>query len=169
MITKKHRFSVGILTVSTIGLFASSTMYGQHGPAPHAAGVSQQQHGPEQHPTAPAPYDVNTEVRVTGAVVHVNTVVHGAGSARMAAQEGTLILKTDAGTFDVQLAPPAFLAEKKVKIKKGDTVEVIGSRVTIGDSQLVLARQIRKGKTSWTLRDADGAPVWASTAHGQRR
>ena len=167
MIRKEHWFAVGILTCSAIGLFASSTMSAQHGPVPHAAGASQQP-GPGQHPGAvtPAPYDVKTEVRLTGVVVHVNAVVHGGASNRMA-QESTLILKTDTGTFDVRLAPAAFLAEKKAKIAKGDTVEVIGSRVTIGDSQVVLAREIRKGSTSWTLRDAGGAPLWASTGHGR--
>ena len=97
--------------------------------------------------------------------MHVNAAAHG--SSATAAQDGTLMLRTDSGTVDVQLAPAAFLAEKKVKIAKGDTVEVIGSRVTIRDSQVVLAREIRTGSTSWTLRDAGGAPLWASTAHGQ--
>ena len=167
MIIKKQWFTAGIVTVASIGLFAPSTIVAQHGPAPHAAAPSQQQPRPGQHPggATTAPYDVKTEVRLTGAIVHVNAVGHAAGSA-MAAQDGTLMLKTDTGTVDVQLAPATFLAEKKVKIAKGDTVDVIGSRVTIGDSQVVLAREIRKGSTSWTLRDADGAPLWASTAHG---
>jgi hypothetical protein len=56
-----------------------------------------------------------------------------------------------------------------VKIAKGDTIEVIGSRVTSADSQVLLARDIRKGSTSWTLRDASGAPLWAPSAHGQHR
>lgn len=170
MIIKRQWFTVGIVTLSSIGVLASPTIFAQHGPVPHAAGASQQQ-GPGQHldSATPAPYDVKTEVRLTGVVVHVNAVVHGGGSSRMAAQESTLILKTDAGTFDVQLAPAAFLAEKKVKIAKGDTVELIGSRVTTGDSEVVLAREIRKGSTSWALRDASGAPLWAPTGHGQHR
>ena len=171
MIIKKQWFIAGIVAVSSIGLFAPSTMFAQHGPAAQAAGASQQQHGPGQHPggATTAPYDVKTEVPLTGVVVHVNAVAHGASSSGTAAQESTLMLKTESGAVDVQLAPAAFLAEKKVKIAKGDTIDVIGSRVTIGDSQVVLAREIRKGNTSWTLRDTGGTPLWASTAHGQHQ
>ena len=171
MIIKKQWSIVGIVTISAIVLVAPPTIVAQHGPAPHAAGSSQQQPGPGQHPggAMAAPYDVKTEVRLTGAVVHVNAVAHGAGSSGTATQDSTLMLKTDRGAVAVQLAPAAFLAKKKVKIAKGDTVDVIGSHVTIGDSQVVLAREIRKGSTSWTLRDADGTPLWVSTAHGQHR
>ena len=160
MIIKKQWFTIGLVAASAIGLFAPATIVAQHGPTPHAAGSSQQPHGPGQHPggATTAAYDIKTEVTLTGSVVHVNAVAHG--SSATAAQDGTLMLRTDSGTVDVQLAPPAFLTEKKVKIAKGDTLHVIGSRVTIGDSQVVLAREIRKGNTSWTLRDASGAPLW---------
>jgi DNA/RNA endonuclease YhcR with UshA esterase domain len=169
MMIKKQWFPIGLVMVSAIGLFAPTTTVAQHGPTPHAAGSSQQQQGPGQHPggATAAPYDVKTEVRLTGTVVHVNAVAHG--SSATAAHDGTLMLKTDTGTVDVQLAPAAFLAEKKVKIAKGDTIEVFGSRVTSGDSQVLLARDIRKGSTSWTLRAASGAPLWAPAAHGQHR
>lgn len=169
MIITKQWFTIGLVAVSAIGLFAPATTVAQHGPTPHAAGSSQQQQGPGQHPggATAAPYDVKTEVRLTGTVVHVNAAAHG--SSAPAAQDGTLMLRTDSGTVDVQLAPAAFLAEKKVKIAKGDTVEAIGSRVTSGDSQILLAREIRKGSTSWTLRDAGGAPLWAPAAHEQQR
>ena len=171
MIISKHWVTVGIVTVSSIGLFAPSTMFAQHGPVQHAPGSVQHQQGPGQHlnGATTAAYDPKTEVTLTGAVVHVNSVAHAAGSSGMAAQDSTLLLKSDTGTVVVQLAPAAFLAEKKLKIAKGDTVQVIGSRVTNGESQVLVAREIRKGNTSWTLRDASGAPLWVATGHGQHR
>ena len=45
-------------------------------------------------------------------------------------------------------------------LRNGDTVEVTGSRVTIGNSQVVLAREMRKGDDTWTIRDAAGQPLW---------
>jgi hypothetical protein len=55
-----------------------------------------------------------------------------------------------------------------VQLRKGDTLEVTGSRVTIGESQVVLAREIRKGDRAWTLRDAEGHPLWASSQRRRR-
>ena len=167
MIVKNQWFTIGLVAGVAIGLFAPATIDAQHGPTPHAAGSSQQPHGPGQHPSGAttAAYDITTEVTLTGSVVYVNAVAHG--SSATAAQDGTLMLRTDSGTVDVQLAPAAFLAEKKVKIAKGDTIAVIGSRVTSGDSQVLLARELRKGNTAWTLRSTGGTPLWAPPAHGQ--
>lgn len=87
----------------------------------------------------------------------------------MAGLERQLALKTDTGTVEVRLGPPTFLTEQKVEIAKGDTIEVIGSRVTIGESQVVLAREIRKGDAAWTLRDNGGQPLWTTAPHGQHK
>jgi hypothetical protein len=72
-----------------------------------------------------------------------------------------LLLRTETGTIEMKLGPSAFLTEKQVKIQKGDALEVTGSRVTFGESHVVLAREIRKGDTMWTLRDAPGQPLWS--------
>ena len=55
-----------------------------------------------------------------------------------------------------------------MEIKKGDGLEVIGSRITVDQSQVVLAREIRKGDTAWTLRDATGQPLWSSVPTERR-
>ena len=42
-----------------------------------------------------------------------------------------------------------------------DAVEILGSRVTIDEDAVLLARQIKKGEATWTLRDASGRPLWS--------
>ena len=71
-------------------------------------------------------------------------------------------MKTDADALRIHLGPSAFLTDQKVEIRNGDTLEVTGSRVTLGDAGVVLAREIRKGDNVWTLRDATGEPLWSS-------
>jgi hypothetical protein len=69
-------------------------------------------------------------------------------------------LKTSAETLQVHLGPTAFLNEKKVVIAKGDTLVVVGSRVTVDGERAFIAKEVRKGDSVWTLRDAAGLPLW---------
>jgi hypothetical protein len=77
-------------------------------------------------------------------------------------------VKTDTETVQIHLGPTAFVSEKNVEIKEGDTLSVIGSRVTLGNARVVLAREIRKGANVWTLRDTTGQPLWNSVATESR-
>ena len=109
-------------------------------------------------------YDTRTEVTLTGTVEDVKTMrapMRGPGRMRMAMEGTHLMLNTDQGTIEVHLGPSAFLTEKNLEIAKGDTVEITGSRITIGDSDALLARAIRKGTDAWQLRDEHGRPFWA--------
>lgn len=156
---RKIWFTVGVVIMLSLGVFLPATVFAQHGPG---------RHGPA---SAPA-YDTKSEATFTGTVADVKTGgrgplgwllrVHTLGLAHNGVQEKRLFLKTDTDTVEIQLGPTAFLNEKKVEIRKGDTLEVIGSRVTIGESQVVLAREIRKGDDAWMLRDAAGQPLWSS-------
>lgn len=154
--------------LSSIGLVAPAAL-AQHGPGgQHGAGAAtqhQQATGPHamQLPT----YDTKTEATLKGTVENVTTAGRSMGRGGMAMQERQFTLKTDTGTIEVRLGPPDFVTEQKVQIAKGDTVEVIGSHVTAGESEVLLAREVRKGDASWTLRDAAGQPLWAATQHGK--
>jgi hypothetical protein len=132
-------------------------------------------------------YDTQAEVTVTGTVQEVRTLggmmpgdgpvaLHGMGRG-MGMQGTHLILQTETGTLEVHLGPTAFLESEKIigsgssdqpgPIAQGDTIEVVGSRMTIGGSRALIAREIRKGGQSWTLRDANGRPRW-SVGMGRR-
>ena len=146
---RKTRFTVCVVVLSWFGVLVSSNAFGQDGPA----------------------YETTNEEMFRGvvddlkgglSVMYWFSKIHTLGLGHMQAPDKQLLLKTDRETLAVQLGPAAFLDEKDVEIKRGDTLEVTGSRVTIGKSQVILARQIRKGDNAWALRNTAGQPLWRS-------
>ena len=129
------------------------------------------QHGPRRHAPGSGPtYDPASEATFPGTVADMNSGrslfsrlrgIHTLGLGHKRVQE-KLVLKTDTDSVRIYLGPTAFLTERKLEIRKGDTLAVTGSRVTVGDSQIVLAREVRKVDNTWTLRDASGEPLWSS-------
>lgn len=63
---------------------------------------------------------------------------------------------------DIYLAPAGFLADCGASFSKGDEVHIAGSSSKSGDLDLVLAREIRSGMTTFYLRSEDGEPLWPS-------
>ena len=59
------------------------------------------------------------------------------------------------------MGPTAYLDEKGITLAKGDVVEILGSGVTMGTGPVLIAKQIKKGDKTWTLRDASGRPLWS--------
>jgi hypothetical protein len=47
-------------------------------------------------------------------------------------------------------------------------VAVTGARVTVGDSQVVLVRELQKADKTWRLRDPAGQPLWRGPQTGER-
>ena len=72
-----------------------------------------------------------------------------------------LVVKTEKEALAVHVGPTAYLAEKEISFAKGDTVEILGSRITMGNEVFLIAKQIKKGDKTWTLRDASGRPLWS--------
>jgi hypothetical protein len=124
-------------------------------------------------------YDTSSEAMLTGTVADIRgrgpgrlgwlMRVHTLGLMHKAADTAELLLKTDTDTVRIQLGPAAFLNERKVDIRKGDRLIVTGPRVPAGDSQVMVAREIRKGDTVWALRTAAGQPLWSTTEPEKRR
>ena len=101
-------------------------------------------------------YDPGSEVTVSGSVEEIVTMDCGCKG-----RIGTHVrLKSDGGTREVALGPADFLADRKVEIARGDALEVTGAESRCGGSDVLLARVLRIGDRSFTLRDADGAPAW---------
>jgi hypothetical protein len=153
---KKRWFMAGVVTLSALDVFGLSMVFAQHGPRRH-------------RPESTLAYDTNSEATFKGIVAHVKGgpsllsrvfQFHTLGLGHKGVQEKQLLLKTDTDTVQIHLGPTAFLTENNVEIRKGDTLEVTGSRVTVGDAQVILARAIRKDGNEWTLRDATGHPLW---------
>lgn len=102
----------------------------------------------------PLRYDRANELTVRGTVVEVRDL------GRDAAPRGTyLILRTEAGTLRVHLGPRARLGKARPSLAAGDPVEVVGSLVRRDNTQILLARQVRKGDTVLTFRNDRGFPI----------
>jgi hypothetical protein len=124
-------------------------------------------------------YDANSEATLTGTVTDIRgggpgrlgwlMRAHTLGLSHKGADAKQLLLQTDTDTVRIHIGPTAFLNERKVDIRKGDRLAVTGSRVMAGDSQVVLAREIRKGDIVWTLRSGEGHPLWSTTEPEKRR
>ena len=105
-------------------------------------------------------YDKSTEATIKGTVDEV-----AAKSADTKSRRGrfsSITLKTDSGPMKVALGPARFMTEKNFVLAKGDQIEVTGSKITHGEHTFFLAREVKKGTDTLTLRDADGKPAWPS-------
>ncbi|HLH07695.1 MAG TPA: hypothetical protein VKW78_10690 [Terriglobales bacterium] len=100
-------------------------------------------------------YDVSTETKLKG-VVEDFQLLPPSGPKPQA----RLVLKS--GTEDVQvyLCPKSFLDDMGVTFKKGDEIQVTGSRVKVDGSDLTLAREVTKGEDKLILRFDNGKPAW---------
>jgi hypothetical protein len=114
----------------------------------------------QMHHMAAPMYNPATEVSLKGSVGAVNPMPGPQGWG------GThLSLKTDKETIDVHVGPSWFLTQNKISFAKGDQVEVTGSRVKFGDTDALIAREIKKGGETFTLRNAQVFPLWAGGHH----
>lgn len=106
-------------------------------------------------------YDVKTETTITGTIESVETIrgPGGRGGGRLGGTH--LVVRTATETLEVHVGPAAYLAEQKIIVATGDAVDILGSRVTMDDKPVVLARRITNGEAEWTLRDASGRPLWS--------
>jgi hypothetical protein len=107
-------------------------------------------------------YDPHTVETVSGEVTTVETIPHAGGRSGGV----HLALKTDRETISVHLGPAWYIDKQKLHVARGDKIEVEGSRVTDEGKPAIVARQIKKGNETLTLRDAAGVPAWAG--HGGR-
>jgi hypothetical protein len=108
-------------------------------------------------------YDPKTEVTVKGTVEDVREISSkGGGQAGMHA-----VLKTPGGMFDVRLGPAEFWRRHGFELAKGDSIEVTGSKIKSGESEILIAREVRKGDKTVTLRDSSGVPVWSRGPRSQ--
>jgi hypothetical protein len=101
-------------------------------------------------------YDKATEQTVSGVVEDVQTPQNrrGGGGVHLAFKTGDRVL-------DVHVGPSWWLAEKNYVVMKGDALTITGSLVKVAGNDALIAREIVKGTSTWTLRNADGYPLWS--------
>jgi hypothetical protein len=102
-------------------------------------------------------YDVAAEITVKGTIEAITT----------GPQQGVhATLKTGDATVELVLGPAWYQTQQKYDIAKGDDVDVVGAKATVGEREVVLVREIKKGSTTMTFRDAKGFPMWAGRGRG---
>ena len=100
-------------------------------------------------------YDASTETKMKGTIEdlklpekgHEKEIVH-------------LVMKNSDQTLDIYLCPKSFIDEMGVTFSKGDEISFTGSKITLGGSEMMLAREVVKGQDTLVLRDDKGKPVW---------
>lgn len=110
-------------------------------------------------------FDLTTLTTVAGTIASIdqpasrrrnNTGVH-------------LSLKTESGTFEVQLGPSWYLDKQDMKFKTGETVSVKGSKMQQDKKEVIIAQEVTKEGKTMTLRDKNGIPAWSGGGKGLRR
>ena len=129
-----------LLVTAFIALLAVDSASAQKNPASAAASPK---------------YDLQSETKFKGTVEEVK--LPQKGSQKDAAH---LLVKSGTDTMDVYLCPGSFLDDIGVSFKKGDEIELKGSKVKQDAADLVLAREVVKGNDTLVLRDEKGKPIW---------
>ena len=104
-------------------------------------------------------YDPATETTLKGMIEEVKE--QECQMCRMGTTGTHLMVKSDSETMEIHLGPTSFLNEKKFSFAKGDQIEVVGSKVKFNGGDAVIAREVKKGDQTLTLRNAQGIPQWA--------
>jgi hypothetical protein len=86
-------------------------------------------------------------------------------SGTLEEENGEWTIETSTGTYDLHLGPEFFRDEIKLSLKEDSTVRVKGFTV---DTDISVTEIIYQGK-SYTFRDADGRPMWASRGNNRNR
>lgn len=70
------------------------------------------------------------------------------------------LMETPRETIEVHTGPSWYLAEQDFDLSSKGEVMVVGSRINIDGKEAIIARKIKKGDRTLTLRDKNGFPVW---------
>ena len=106
-------------------------------------------------------YNPATAMAVSGVITAVSDISSG-----QALESVHVLVKSKNGNFDVYLGPRNFLNFLKTSFTVGEGVDVIGSRVNAGATDVILAREVYAGTAILTLRDSSGAEVWKNWGVG---
>jgi hypothetical protein len=105
-----------------------------------------------QEPKGPK-YDLATETKMKATVAEVKMPAQGKEIAH-------LLVKAGADTIDVYLCPKSFLDDMGVTFSTGDEIVLTGSKVKVGEADMILAREVVKGTDTLVVRDDKGNPIW---------
>lgn len=100
-------------------------------------------------------YDPRAEYAVKGTVAGVKT-----HDSVLGYKDTHIIITTAQGDMEVHVGPSGYLDKRGFGMHPGDQVLVIGCKTVYEEKPVLVARQIRRGDQSVTLRNMRGDPVW---------
>jgi hypothetical protein len=109
-------------------------------------------------------YNTGTETTIKGTVESLDQGAQGMMMKTGLGMGTHLAVKTAEGDKQVMLGPTQFLADKGFSFAKGDQIEVTGSKVAMGGSEYLMAREVVKDGKTLVLRNRDGRPAWSGGA-----
>ncbi len=142
------------MTRSTVRIMLAALLVGSVATlAPPLAGlVFAQGTGPRSE------YDPKTEITVNGTLEKITHMKKG-GCCGKGGLHG--IVKTDQGSVIVHLAPDWYFDQKKMTLKEGGPLTVVGSQVKKGGNEYIVVKTITLGGATLALRNDQGAPLWS--------
>jgi hypothetical protein len=100
-------------------------------------------------------YDARAEYVVKATVAGIKT-----HPSVMGYQDMHVVLTTTVGDMEVHLGPVSYLAKRGFELKPGDEVVVTGCKTTWEGHPVIVARNLKAGDRSITLRSLNGKPAW---------
>ena len=95
-------------------------------------------------------YDANREVVVQG------TVLEYSENSTLSPIGTHVTVQTSTGTVDVHLGPSSYLRDNYFSLSSGDSVRFVGAMISIGKSNVLLARIAQKGSQAIAIRSTQG-------------
>lgn len=111
--------------------------------------------GGEKSPNNGPAYDPAKVVTTTVIVTEVREVPKGEPLEGI-----NLTVKAKGETFNVYVAPAAFVKMFGVTFKKDQQLDITGSKVKFEGADVLLAREIEIGRIDLLLRSENGDPFW---------
>ena len=107
-------------------------------------------------PTGTRLYDPDTVTTLRGTAADVAVVPGRRGRGGL-----HVTLEGDGKATEVHVGPTWFVQQQGLGLAKGDSVEITGSLVESDGKSILIAREVKKGAKTFTLRDERGVPMWA--------
>jgi hypothetical protein len=119
------------------------------------APLSGAQQKPTTVPQANMAYDVSRESVVQG------TVVSYTAASSVAPIGPHVKVQTASGVVDVHLGNASLIKQNDVILASGDSVSIVGESLSFGSGSVFVARVLKKGSQTITLRNLNGVPIMA--------
>jgi hypothetical protein len=101
-------------------------------------------------------YDTATEVTLRGTITKVET-----HTGRMGWNGTHLVVSFEAETVTVHVGPSNYLHQQGFSFAAGEQIDVTGSRIKFEGSDVLIAKEIKRGEKVLVLRNSEGIPVWS--------